>query len=140
MKDTDCIFFQLAKANQLASRFLSQKVAELNLTPVQALVLGFLHQEDQITSAELGKKTGLDSATLTGILDRLEAADFIERKNNPEDRRSIHVHLTPKGKELSRKAIRVIAGANADFLYSLTKEEKRHLFDIIKKLRLSASR
>jgi len=112
MQEIDCIFFQLAKANQLASKFLSQKVSELNLTPVQALVLGFLHQEDQITSAELGKKTGLDSATLTGILDRLEAADCIERKNNPEDRRSIRIHLTPKGNELSRKAIEVIVGAN----------------------------
>ena len=140
MQETDCIFFQLAKVNQLASRFLSQKVSGLNLTPVQALVLGFLHQEDQITSAELGKKTGLDSATLTGILDRLEAADFIERKNNPEDRRSIHIHLTPKGNELSSKAIEVIVGANVDFLQVLTKEQKRNLFDIIKKLRLSASR
>ena len=140
MQEKDCIFFQLAKANQLASRFLSQKVSELNLTPVQALVLGFLHQEDQITSAELGKKTGLDSATLTGILDRLEAAEFIERKNNPGDRRSIHIHLTLKGNALSQEAIRVIAGANLEFLQSLTKAEKRHLFDIIKKLRLGAAR
>jgi len=137
MQEMDCIFFQFAKANQLASRFLSQKVAELNLTPVQALVLGFLHVEDRITSSELGKKTGLDSATLTGILDRLEAADFIERKNNPEDRRSIHIHLTSKGNELSKEAINVIAAANAEFLHTLTKEEKRNLFDIIKKLRLA---
>ena len=140
MQEMDCIFFQLAKANQLASRFLSQKVSELNLTPVQAMILGFLHLEDQITSSELGKKTELDSATLTGIMDRLEAAGFIERKNNPGDRRSIHIHLTAKGNALSREAIRVIAEANIEFLQVLTKEQKRDLHDIIKKLRLSASR
>ncbi len=140
MREMDCIFFQLAKANQLASRFLSQKVAELNLTPIQALVLGFLHAEDQITSSELGRKTDLDSATLTGILDRLEAAGFIERKNNPEDRRSIHIHLTPKGTALSKEAIQVIATANIEFLQVLTKEQKRDLFDIIKKLRVSVPR
>jgi MarR family transcriptional regulator, organic hydroperoxide resistance regulator len=135
MQETDCIFFQFAKANQLASRFLSQKVSELNLTPVQALLLGFLHQEDQITSSELGKKTELDSATLTGILDRLEAAGFIERKGNPDDRRSIHIHLTPKGSEMSKEAINVIVSANKDFLQVLTKEERCDLFGIIKKLR-----
>lgn len=135
MQQTDCIFFQFAKANQLAGRFLSQKVSELNLTPVQAMILGFLHIEDQITSSELGKKTELDSATLTGILDRLEAAGFIERKNNPDDRRSIHIHLTPKGNEMSKEAIRVIASANVEFLQVLTKEEKRNLHEIIKKLR-----
>ena len=140
MQETDCIFFQFAKANQLASRFLSQKVSELNLTSVQALILGFLNQEDQITSGELGKKTGLDSATLTGILDRIEAAGFIERKNNPDDRRSIHIHLPPKGNEQSKEAINVIASANKEFLQVLTKEQRRDLFEIIKKLRLSVSR
>mgnify|MGYP001766086399 CR=1 FL=1 len=137
MQEMDCIFFQFAKANQLASRFLSQKVAELNLTPVQALVLGFLHMEDQITSSELGRKTELDSATLTGILDRLETAAFIERKNNPDDRRSIHIHLTPKGNELSKAAIEMIDAANKEFLRVLTKEQRRDLFEIIKKLRLA---
>jgi DNA-binding MarR family transcriptional regulator len=140
MQDSNCIFFQLAKANQLASRFLSRKVSELNLTPVQALILGFLNQKDQITSSELGKKTELDSATLTGILDRLEEAGFIERKSNPDDRRSIHIHLTPKGNALSKEAIRVIADANIEFLQILTKEQKRDLHEIIRKLRLGAPR
>jgi MarR family transcriptional regulator, organic hydroperoxide resistance regulator len=135
MREMDCIFFQFAKANQLASRFLSQKVSELNLTPVQALLLGFLHQKDQITSSELGKKTELDSATLTGILDRLEAAGFIERKGNPDDRRSIHIHLTTRGSEMSKEATNVIVSANKDFLQVLTKEERCDLFGIIKKLR-----
>jgi DNA-binding MarR family transcriptional regulator len=140
MQETDCIFFQLAKASQLANRFLAQKVSELNITPVQALVLGFLHQEDQITSSELGRKTELDSATLTGILDRLEAAGYIERKSNPDDRRSIHIHLTPDGNTLSRQAVRVIGSANIEFLQTLTKEQKRDLLEIIKKLRLGATR
>lgn len=91
MRGDDCIFFQFAKAYQLSSKFLTQKVAELNLTSVQAMVLGFLTEEDQISSSELGKRTELDSATLTGILDRLEAAGFLERRSNPDDRRSIHI-------------------------------------------------
>lgn len=140
MQETDCIFFQLAKANQLASRFLTQKVSELNLTAVQAMVLGFLEEEDQITSSELGKRTQLDSATLTGILDRLEAAEFIERRGNPEDRRSIRIHLTPKGKAMSREATRVITTANTEFLQVLTSQQKRDLHGIIRKLRLNALR
>ena len=140
MQETDCIFFQFAKANQLASRFLTSKVNELNLTSVQAMVLGFLNEEDQITSSELGRRTELDSATLTGILDRLEAAGFIERRGNPDDRRSIHIYLTPKGKAMGREATRVIAEANAEFLHVLTEQQKRDLHGIITKLRLSAPR
>lgn len=140
MQKNDCIFFQFAKAYQLGSRFLSQKVSELNLTAVQAMILGFLDQEDQMTSSELGKRAELDSATLTGILDRLENAGFIERKGNPDDRRSIRIHLTKKGKAMAREASRMIAEANQEFLQVLTEEQKQNLHGIIQTLRLSATR
>ena len=140
MQETDCIFFQFAKAYQMGSRFLSQKVSELNLTAVQAMILGFLDQEDQITSSELGKRAELDSATLTGILDRLEAAGFLERKGNPDDRRSIRIHLTKKGRAMAREASRMIAEANQEFLQVLSEEQKQNLHGIIQTLRLSAQR
>ena len=140
MQEKDCIFFQFAKAYQLSSRFLTHKVSQLNLTSVQAMVLGFLAEEDQITSSELGKRTELDSATLTGILDRLETAGFIERKSNPDDRRSIHIHLTSKGKAMGRETVRVIVEANNEFLQVLTEEQKRELHAIILNLRLNAPR
>ena len=139
MKLDYCIFFQLAKANQIGSRFLAQKVTELNITPVQALVLGFLSDEDRITSSELGKRTELDSATLTGIIDRLEAAELIERRGNPADRRSIQVHLTERGRLLGAKAVRLITEANVKFLEVLTEQERGELRRIIKKLRTAAT-
>ncbi|MGD0277209.1 MAG: MarR family transcriptional regulator [Syntrophales bacterium] len=139
MKPDYCIFFQLSKTNQLATRFLGQKVSELNITPIQALVLGFLNDEDQVTSSELGRRTDLDSATLTGILDRLETAQLIERKGNPDDRRSIKIHLTKRGKALADKAIRLIVEANREFLKMLTENEKGELRTLIRKIRNQAS-
>jgi len=135
-----CIFFQLAKANQIGSRFLAQQVAELNITPVQAMVLGFLSDEDRITSSELGKRTELDSATLTGIIDRLEAAELIERRGNPADRRSIQVHLTERGRSLGIKAVQLIAEANVKFLEMLTEKERGELRRLIGKLRTAATK
>jgi len=140
VKPEDCIFFLLAKVNQSGSRFLAQKVAELNITPVQALVLGFLDDQDRITSSELGKRTELDSATMTGILDRLEAARLIERQVNPVDRRSIRIHLTEQGRDLAGKAARSIVEANRAFLDILTEQEQEALRGLIRKLRDQAGR
>ncbi len=138
MQEKDCIFFQFAKAYQLSSRFLTQKVSELNLTSVQAMVLGFLTEEDQITSSELGRRTELDSATLTGILDRLEAAGYLERKSNPDDRRSIHIHLTAKGKALGNEATALLLKANSEFLQVLDDAQRKELHEIIQTLRHNA--
>jgi len=140
MKPEDCIFFQLAKASQLGSRFLNQKVSEMNITPVQAMVLGFLNEEDGITASELGKRTELDSATMTGIVDRLEAAGLVERRGHPADRRSIEIHLTERGRTLADGAVRLIVEANREFLNILTEREREELRATIRKLRDRANR
>ncbi len=140
MKADNCIFFQLAKASQTGTKFLGQKISALNITPVQAMVIGFLAEEDQIMAGELGKKVELDSATLTGILDRLEAAQLIERKGNPDDRRSVKIHLTKLGKETGLEAKKLIEEANKEFLVDFTENEKRELRGLISKLREKISR
>jgi DNA-binding MarR family transcriptional regulator len=98
-------------------------------------VLGFLRDEDQITSRELGRRTELDSATLTGIIDRLEVAQLIERRGNSADRRSIKIHLTERGNTLASVAVRLITEANRDFLKILTDQEKMELRMLIRKIR-----
>jgi MarR family transcriptional regulator, organic hydroperoxide resistance regulator len=140
MKSDNCIFFQLAKASQTGIKFMSQKISGLNITPVQAMVIGFLVEEDQIMAGELGKKVELDSATLTGILDRLETAQLIERKGNPDDRRSVKIYLTKLGKETGVEAKKLIEEANKKFLADFTENEKRELRGLIFKLREKISR
>jgi MarR family transcriptional regulator, organic hydroperoxide resistance regulator len=137
MKTDKCIFFQLAKASQTGTKFLTSKVSGLNVTPVQAMIIGFLAEEDQVTAGELGKKVELDSATLTGILDRLESAQIIERKGNPGDRRSVKIHLTPQGWDIAGETKILIEKANQEFLKSFTEAEKENLRNLIKKLRES---
>ena len=140
MKADNCIFFQLAKASQTAVKFMGQKISGLNVTPVQAMVIGFLAEEDQIMAGELGKKVELDSATLTGILDRLETAQLIERKGNPDDRRSVKIHLTTFGKETGLEVKKLIEEANKEFLADFTENEKQELHGLILKLREKISR
>ena len=140
MKSDNCIFFQLAKASQTGIKFMSQKISGLNITPVQAMVIGFLAEEDQIMAGELGKKVELDSATLTGILDRLETAQLIERKGNPDDRRSVKIYLTKLGKETGIEAKKLIEEANKEFLADFTENEKRELRGLILKLREKISK
>lgn len=135
MRGEDCIFFQLAKAAQTGSRFWSQKVAALNLTATQAMVLRFLFDRDEVTSSELGSRTELDSATLTGVLDRLEAAGIAERKPSPTDRRAIHIHLTERGKEVGKEVSRLMGLANAEFLGGMNPSEEKELKRLLDKVR-----
>lgn len=135
MKVDECIFFLMAKCSQAGSRFWGQRVAHLGVTPVQAMVLAFLAEEDGITSRRLGERVVLDSATLTGILDRLAATDLIERRSNPEDRRSIKIGLTPAGKQVAETIRASLEEANREFLMDMSREEEAMLRGLLRRLR-----
>jgi DNA-binding MarR family transcriptional regulator len=135
VKVEDCIFFLLAKCSQAGTRYWGQKAAALGVTAVQALILAFLSEEDRITSKQLGERSILDSATLTGILDRLEATRQIERKPNPEDRRAIMICLTPEGRAAADSLRLSIEEANREFLRELSPEEELMLRGLLKRLR-----
>jgi DNA-binding MarR family transcriptional regulator len=135
MKVEDCIFFQLAKVNQAAQRFWGHKIAAHSVTPVQGMVLNALLDEDHITSRRLGERIQLDSATLTGVLDRLETLGFVERLPHPNDRRAILVCLTGRGKELTSEIRRNGAEANREFLDCLSSEEEKTLRSLLARVR-----
>jgi len=61
--------------------------AGLNATDMDCLRLLFL--KDIATPSELSRHTGLTSGATTAMLDRLERAELIERRPNPNDRRGI---------------------------------------------------
>jgi len=125
MKDNECIFFQLTRLSQLAIKIWGQKVSDLNITAVQSMILCCLYEEEGVTSIDLGKKTELESSTVTGILDRLESASFIVRKDNPHDRRSILIYLTEKGKITGEELIKRREEANKDFFKKISKPEEK---------------
>jgi len=139
MNEQECIFFQLTKTSQTAVKFLGQKVSNLGITPIQSLILRFLGEEDQLTVSALAKRSELDMATLTGILDRLEGAGLIERKTNPVDRRSLYICLTPRGKETAEEVGKIIEEANRDFTRALSKEEREKILNFLVRLRQSAN-
>lgn len=132
MKVQDCIFFQLAKASQAGSAFWAKKVEHLGVTAAQAMVLNFLNEEDCIPSHILGQKLQITSATMTGILDRLEKMDLIERRRHPDDRRAILVCLTGRGRSHAREINAIMDEANNEFLGQLGSKQSQKFRALLK--------
>ena len=72
---------------------------ELGLSSTQAGVLRAL-LDGQIRSAgDLARELSLTGATLSGVLDRLEARGWIERVRSAEDKRRMELRILPAGQE-----------------------------------------
>lgn len=127
MKVRDCIFFQLTKASQAGIGFWTNKVKHLGVTASQAMLLNFLGEEDRILSRSLGQKLQISSATMTGILDRLEKLALVERQPHPDDRRAILICLTDQGRNNAKEIHSIMVKANREFLGQLDSEQSEAL-------------
>jgi len=70
------------------------------LTHAQLRALVALGREQEMTAGQLARSADLNPATITAILDQLEAADVVARHRGTDDRRTCNVSLTPQGWQL----------------------------------------
>src|SRR5580698_6045449 len=78
----------------LVSQLLSQAAAErigINVTDLNCLNVVAL--TGSMTAGELARATGLTTASITGVLDRLEESGFVRRERDLADRRRVIVRL-----------------------------------------------
>ena len=79
----------------------------LGLTHPQYLVMLALWERSPRRVRDLADALYLEPATLSPLLKRLEAADLIERRRDPDDDRALAVSLTASGVTLRERALTV---------------------------------
>ena len=120
----DCIVFLLAKAYQKAHAKFKKRVGVYKLTPIQVLVIEAIREEEGLSAGEIGKRVGLDSATLSGVLDRLAERQWIVKETDTEDKRSLRIYLGEKTKDVIHDLARDRELANEEVLSCFSMEEK----------------
>ncbi len=106
----NCIVLDFSEIYKLNNR-INKKFEKLqrriiqkeNLTTAQYSILQQLWKNDGIKFKQLAEACCCSQSTITGIVDTMEKKDVVIRKMNPEDRRSVLVMLTDKGKKLEKE-------------------------------------
>jgi len=121
----DCISFLLGKASQRVTRRARELLAEYDVTPVQYAALCVLWEQNAQTGTEVGARLTIDSATMTGIIDRLERAGLIERRADNNDRRSYRLYVTERGRKLRSPLDAAMDRLNAEIAELLGRDWER---------------
>lgn len=106
----DQLCFSVYSAGRAMSKAYRPLLEPLGLTYPQYLVMMVLWAGDGLTVSEIGERLLLDSATLTPLLKRLQAAGLVTRTRAREDERQVLIALTASGRALKAKAAAVPAG------------------------------
>lgn len=98
------------------------------ITLPQWKTLVHIEEQDPISQVALSNLTDTDPMTLSGILDRLEKRDLIERQPDPNDSRSKLVRLTKKGSSLVDTARHVGRGIQDAAFNGVSLHDRELLF------------
>ncbi|MEM6903840.1 MAG: MarR family transcriptional regulator [Pseudomonadota bacterium] len=88
-------------------RFLRDGLVDLNLSPARFQILQALQQGGALSMVELAGRLSVTKRNITTLIDGMEKDGLAARAQNPEDRRSTLVRLTPAGEALWIKAAEV---------------------------------
>lgn len=94
----------LAQLSFLIQGALAGHAASHDLSMIQARLLGVL-RDRKPTMNELARLLELDKSSVTGLVDRAEKRGLVKRAPSAEDRRAIHVSLTPAGRRIVRDVV-----------------------------------
>lgn len=99
MQDASFHYLLMATHTTLQKKLLAQ-LKDTGLTLGQPKVLDYLKEHDGANQTEIARGCHIEAASLTSILNRMEEKGIIERRMLNGNRRSLHVFLTDKGREL----------------------------------------
>lgn len=115
-----------------------RELAPLGITRSQWWVLAFISRNDGLPQTQLANDLDVGKVALGSLIDRLETADFVERRPDVKDRRVKRVFLTDKARGLIKKIVPVTDRFNARILEGINREEleitSRTLYEMKKNL------
>ena len=124
MELKECINFLLTTAQHTVFQYLSHRLAPYDITPSQYGILNCLWINDgTCLPRQIAELLCLETSTVSGILDRMQKKDLIDRVINPENRREILVMITPKGEALKAPVLKIIDEVNEEVLKDFSPKE-----------------
>lgn len=81
------------------NKLYSSVLHPFGLTYPQYLVLLALWEQDGVTLKELGEKLNLGTGTLTPMVSRMEANNWVRKERSKEDERKVYIYLQEKAVE-----------------------------------------
>lgn len=115
----DQVCFALYSASRSLTAHYREPLTRFNLTYPQYLTLMALWETDNQSLKELGTKLRLDSGTLSPLLRRLEAQEYVVRRRAQDDERRMVISLTDAGRKVGEQAYEIQMGLACDSGLSL---------------------
>lgn len=128
------VWVAFARISTRLERRQAQVLAVHGLSLPQFDVLATLWHGEGITQQELAERLLVTKGNVVGLIDRVSAAGWVERRPDPEDRRANRLFLTDAGRQLFCEALPCQAADIQKAFGRLDAEELRRMYQLLEKV------
>jgi MarR family transcriptional regulator, organic hydroperoxide resistance regulator len=125
----------LVEVTKLHRAHAHTTLEKLGLYRGQNFVLTALAKQEGLAQSELAEKLLVSPPTISNSLERMEAAGWIERRTDPEDRRVSRVYLTAAGRALQDSVASLWHDLEVQTFAGLTFEQRDSLWHTLLQIR-----
>lgn len=90
--------YLLSDVTLLFRKHFDRRAVRFGLTRAQWRAIKMLHHRDNLRQTELAEVLEMEPIAVGRVIDRLQAAGFVERRPDPTDRRAWRLHLTEQSR------------------------------------------
>jgi DNA-binding MarR family transcriptional regulator len=126
--------FLLAQVGGHAAARFAERLAPLKLAPHHAGILRLIGTSAGQSQRALGERLGILPSRLVALVDELEGRGLVERRDDPEDRRSYALHLTEAGHEMLHEIGRIAREHGDSVCAALSEEERQQLAALLARI------
>lgn len=137
---TESVGFLMRHILTAVAHAVEQELTPYGLTHAQwapMFVLG-CRAQGPVTVAELARKCHLDAGAMTRLLDRLEAKGLCKRVRSQEDRRVVHIELTPEGQAIACHIPGALSRVQNAYLAGFDHDEWQTLKNLLRRMLANA--
>lgn len=131
----ESVGYLISRVKSTMSNMVTQRaVAELGVTSQQASILFMVASGKCLLAAELAREYGIDASAVTRLVDRLEKRGLLKRVRSSEDRRAVHLALTPEGLAIAARMPAIFRSVTEHLSAGFTPEEVGFLKSMLRRI------
>jgi len=137
----NCPYYLVSRVTLLTTSALKKGLAAAGVGDVRPAYLGALlalWKEDGLKVVDLGRRSGLETSTMTGLIDRMERDGLVERRDDANDRRVQRINLTEKGRQAMSPVLAVVESVLVTVFEGISAEDLSKTTDVLKRVLANA--
>jgi MarR family transcriptional regulator, transcriptional regulator for hemolysin len=119
----------------LLRKHFDRRAVKFGLTRAQWRALKWLHRRPGMRQNELAEQLDMEPIAVGRVIDRLQAAGFVERRPDPKDRRAWRLHDTEQARGVVDDMEDIARGLRSDATRGISADDLEHMLGTLERIK-----